>query len=262
MIKFGSDIHQYLTEQNVNIDDLFVHPWAKTALAFVNLDEQGDRSFSFHREQTADVLMEKSQIKTSWFTNAAIFHLCSNTLTTQLGFELSIQAIELAKSQQIMISFDLNLRDELWPQNLIEQERIKRVIELADIIKFSEQELEFFCAGEQENYIQSILAVGVKLVVVTRGEKPVHFYGHGFAHSLAIADTKVIDTTGAGDSFVAGLLFAISQNQNAENILSDLELLTHYIAFAAECSAVTVQAHGASSSFPILAEVKKCNGLF
>lgn len=260
--KFGTNIIHFLLEHQVDIQDLLTHPFAKTALAFVQLDDTGDRSFSFYREQTADVLMKPSQLKSSSFADSVVFHLCSNTLTTQNGFELTMRGIELAKKNSLLISFDLNLRDELWPNATVDLAKVQKTIEKSDIVKFAEEELRLMCGENRDEYIQRCLHSGVKLVVVTNGAEDVQYFTNSFCGAVIVPNTYVLDTTGAGDSFVAGLLTAVATLSSREEIMSNQPLLEQSIAFASECSAMTVAKYGACASFPYITEVANCHGIF
>ena len=113
---FGDFLADALSQYNVDIQFLAQHQEAKTALAFVMLNKDGDRSFSFHRHQTADVLFSAEQVKDTWFKDQPIFHFCSNTLTESAIAQTTIVAVEKAKYHQSLISFDVNLRHNLWAQ--------------------------------------------------------------------------------------------------------------------------------------------------
>lgn len=260
--KFGASIIEFLSDHKVDVQELLTHPHAKTALAFVQLDETGDRSFSFYREQTADVLMDKSQLSASSFTNAAVLHMCSNTLTTQTGFELSIHALNLAKQNGALVSFDLNLRDELWPEAKIDFTKVASFIEQADVVKFAAEELAQMCSGDRQDYIQSLLDSGVRLVLITDGAGPVQYFTQSIKGSVIVPKTEVVDTTGAGDSFVAGLLTALANLSAKEDFTADQQTLERCISFATQCSAVTVSRYGACASFPVMTEVTNHHGLF
>lgn len=259
--KFGRSIREFLSLYKVDVEHLLSHPYAKTALAFVQLDDTGDRSFSFYREQTADVLMDKSQLNPNSLSDAAILHLCSNTLTTQTGFELSLGAIELAKQHNTVVSFDLNLRDELWPNSQIDLTRVDSIIELADVVKFSAEELELISASEPHYFIANKINSGTSLVLVTHGDKPIEYFSKGFSGHITVPETNVVDTTGAGDSFVAGFLTAIANSLELAEVVANQDRLRQVIAFASECSAVTVSRYGSCASFPVIEEVKNRHGI-
>ena len=112
---FGDFLEKALTYYQVDTHFLMRHSTAKTALAFVSLDEIGERSFAFYRDNSADVLLTPAQLQQSLFASkiiaqAYIFHFCSNTLTTNDIANTTLFAVKEARKQEALISFDVNLR--------------------------------------------------------------------------------------------------------------------------------------------------------
>jgi len=121
---FGQFLADSLQAYGVDTQFLERHPQAKTALAFVSLDHTGERSFSFYRDASADVIFNKDQILPSWFDNNAMIHFCSNTLTTDDIADCTKHLIAQAQQHQSFISFDVNLRHNLWPTGKADQQRV------------------------------------------------------------------------------------------------------------------------------------------
>ena len=134
---FGDFLAQALQAYGVDLSLLKRHPTAKTALAFVMLDETGDRSFSFYRDQSADVLFAPEQIGADWFAAKPILHFCSNTLTDDFIAHTTSQLVKQAKAAGCLVSFDVNLRHNLWQEGTANRERINALVWQADIVKFS-----------------------------------------------------------------------------------------------------------------------------
>ena len=253
---FGEVICRALTEYGVNTELVLRHPRANTAMALVSLDDAGERSFSFYREQTADLLLTPAQISDKWFHPGGIFHLCSNTLTTPLGIEVTAAAIDRAKQQGMRLSVDVNLRHNLWPDGRADRAVVQAVVARAELLKFCRDELEYLSEGQGQAYIDACLARGASLVVVTDGSGPVRYYTRQGAGTVAVPATEVVDTTGAGDSFVGALLYALTREDGSAD-LADAPTLEGYLDFAVQCGALTVSRPGAYPSFPTFEQVSR-----
>ena len=140
---FGHFIKDELTQHGVNTQYCQFTDAAKTALAFVSLDESGERSFSFYRPPAADLLYRVDDFEHSMFSEHAIMHVCSNSLTEHNIYQTTIYGLTQAKKAGAICSFDMNLRENLWPSMRHTLDRIWHVISLSDIVKLSHEELEF-----------------------------------------------------------------------------------------------------------------------
>jgi len=264
---FGDFLAQALQAYGVDLSLLKRHPTAKTALAFVMLDETGDRSFSFYRDQSADVLFAPEQIGAGWFDSKPILHFCSNTLTDDFIAHTTTQLVKQAKAAECLVSFDVNLRHNLWPKQpsaLTPQacrERVNQLVWQADIVKFSRDELQYLCDGfeSQAVYLQHCLDAGCQLLLVTDGAGAIEYYRAGSAVAKVIPPkVQVVDTTAGGDAFIGGLLFSLSCIPAAtlpEVSLPQGALLHACIEFATACGAVTVTRPGAFPALPDAAEI-------
>ena len=132
---FGEFLINALRTYQVDTQFVSKHPHAKTALAFVLLDEMGERSFSFHRHQTADLLFDKSQVDKNWFNESAIFHFCSNTLTEKSIAACTEYAVEQALMHGAIISFDVNLRHNLWATGKVTISVVDKLVKQAHVFK-------------------------------------------------------------------------------------------------------------------------------
>ncbi|MCD7098374.1 carbohydrate kinase [Stenotrophomonas sp. MMGLT7] len=183
---------------------------APTALAFVSLDAAGERSFSFYRPPAADLLFRSSDFDETAFADIAVFHVCSNSLTHPDIAEATLHGMRLAAAAGALVSIDLNLRPALWPRDADPRPWLWRALALAKLVKLSREELEALTdAGDTAAVIERLLAGDAEAVVVTDGAAPIHWWTrsrHGQATTFPV-DT--IDTTAAGDAFVAGLLWRL-----------------------------------------------------
>lgn len=247
---FGEFLIGALAAYQVNIEFVSRHPSAKTALAFVQLDKDGERSFSFYRDKTADVLFERAQVSRRWFNPNSLFHFCSNTLTASKIARTTAYAVEQARDANTLVSFDVNLRHNLWPKGFADADLVNRLVSRAHLVKFSKDELEYLCTGEPDIYIHRCLRQGCRLLVVTDGGGDIRFYGQNFFGSITPPKVEVIDTTAGGDGFIGGLLYALSRFDSPMQALINKALMKELIQWASACGAHAVTQHGAFPALP------------
>ena len=180
---------------------------ACTTLAFVSLDAQGDRSFTFVRRPGADMLLSVNDVDFSLIESAKIFGFGSVSMTDEPSRSATLEAAKFAKEHGVTTAYDPNLRPLLW-KNLEEAKKVmSEGLRYADIIKISEEELEFLTGiSDLESGSQKIMEYGPKLVFITLGPKGCFFRCKAGTGRLPAYDTKVVDTTGSGDAFLGGAL--------------------------------------------------------
>ncbi|MCJ8340958.1 MAG: carbohydrate kinase [Pseudomonadales bacterium] len=182
---FGTFMRQSLKAAKVNDQYLIDTKLAKTALAFVSLDDQGERSFSFYRDPSADMLFSADDFSDSWFDDAGIFHFCSNTLTGDDITAATIAGIEKAQQAGFCISFDVNLRENLWPEDRQALPLIWQCIRFSDILKVSTEEMQYICDGHEEQQIlKQIFAHKVQLLLITDGANSLRYIVRGKSGGL------------------------------------------------------------------------------
>lgn len=260
---FGTQIQVELSNLGVQLQPSLLTS-KKTAMVVVSLDDEGERTFQFYRDETADLSVTEAKLSTLDWSNIGIFHFCSNTLTDNTSYKATLYALAKAEARQATISFDVNLRLNLWPDNSAELilERFNKVAGYCTIIKFSEDELLYLsdvAQIEPNEFIQKLLAqnVNMKLVLVTAGGKPVEVITEQGRLAVEPPKTTVIDTTGGGDSFIGGFLYQLSLFNRGEisSLLSDLRFLQEATKFATQCGAFTVARKGAIRSLPSLRDL-------
>lgn len=254
---FGDFLEQALVEYGVDTKFLTRHPTAKTALAFVMLDEDGDRSFSFYRHQTADVLFTEQQISEQWFDQQPLFHFCSNTLTDDSISKTTKTAVKKAREKQALISFDVNLRHNLWDSGFADIKLVNELVHAADLIKFSRDELEYLAEGHCQQYIDNCLQQGVSLLVITDGEHAIEYFTAQGQATLPVPSIKAVDTTAGGDAFSGALLFALSQLAEPKDAFKSMAVLQQLIKFAANCGAHAVTLPGAFPALPCFSDIEQ-----
>ena len=245
----GTHIRRVLRSNGVDTTHVFRTGRANTGLAFVSLDATGNREFSFFRNPSADLFLSQDQITADIFDDCAALHFCSVDLVDWPVRAAHRKAIGLARRAGAIVSFDPNVRLPLWSSPEECQAAIREFLPYADLVKLSDDEVEFVtgCADERDA-AEKLFAMGCRLLIVTRGTDGSAAYtsagAQGFAETLRV---PVTDTTGAGDSFIGSLLYQLTRDGVDCGGLAALtdEQLTRYLAFSAQYASLTVQHKGA-----------------
>lgn len=196
-----------------------------TTLAFVTLNENGDRSFSFARKPGADTCLRAEECSMALIDEAKLLHFGSLSLTHEPARSATRAAVARARSGGKLISFDPNLRPPLWDSPEAAKEQMFWGMEQADIVKISDDEVEFlFGCDEQEGAKLLLERYGVKLVLVTLNAKGCYFAtekASGYAPAPAV---RPVDTTGAGDIFFGAAISRLLKSEKPVEELSEAEL--------------------------------------
>lgn len=250
---FGHFLVDTLAANGVLIDGVRFSKVARTALAFVSLQKDGERDFMFYRHPSADMLFCPQDVNVSLIQSAKIFHLGSITLIGEPARSATLFALDTARNAGCLISYDPNLRLNLWPGSKEAREGIFLVWDQAHVIKISDEELEFL-SGETdlEKGVRKLWHENLKLFVVTCGSQGAVCFTK--KNSLRIPGYKIqpIDTTGAGDGFVAGLLAGLLERPDA---IEDSQALMEIGRRANAVGALTATKRGAIPALPTLKKV-------
>jgi len=264
--QYADFLMEQLKKHKVDIRSLTSFPNAKTAKAVVSLDQKNERSFQIYRDDTADTLITADNLNQSVFSKNNMFHFCSNTLTSSSLFSTTSKALQLATTNDLLVSFDVNIRLDLWGDVALIKPRISQLFEYCDIVKMSKDELEFLSKQsdkEVKDYIDYCLNKGVNLLLVTDGENPIIGYSKNLHESVISPSVSVADTTAAGDSFISGFLWKFSQllkNGNKDKLASfTANELKNCMQFAAICGAITCSEKGAFDAMPTQEKINNFN---
>ena len=245
---FGTHILKVLRANGVDTSYVFRTGRANTGLAFVSLDATGNREFSFFRNPSADLFLEEGQIAPDMFTECAALHFCSVDLVDWPVRAAHRRAVALAKQAGALVSFDPNVRLPLWSSPADCQAAIREFLPSADLVKLSDDEVEFVTGCTDERAAaEKLFGMGCRLLIVTRGAAGSAAYtphAEGFAETIRV---PVTDTTGAGDSFIGSFLYQLTRDGMAADGLDKLteQQLTDYLVFSAQYASLTVQHKGA-----------------
>ena len=213
--KAGKDMHgeflkSVLEKENVETEGMLLDEKYFTTLAFVNIDENGERTFSFARKPGADTQLKKEELDQTLISGCRIFHFGSLSLTDEPAESATIEAVKMAKAAGALISYDPNYRPSLWKSKEYAVKKMRSVIELVDVMKVSDEESILLTGAKSyEQAAEEILAMGPKLVAITLGEQGVLMATKSRKEIIKAFQTHAVDTTGAGDSFWGGVLCSI-----------------------------------------------------
>lgn len=258
---FGDFLLQSLEQAGVDTRYARRTDAAKTALAFVSLDANGERSFSFYRPPAADLLFRTSDFDSECFSRASIFHVCSNSLTEPEIARTTLEGMAIARREGALVSIDLNLRPALWPNDTDPLPWLWQALAAADLVKLAGNELDYLAARESggEPRVIHRLMESAQVLVVTDGAAPLRWYTRDSSGVLDTFSVRAIDTTAAGDAFIGGLLYQLQargiDRARLASFAADQTALFESLRFAAGCGALAVTRHGAFAALPCLDEV-------
>ncbi|MDR4890344.1 aminoimidazole riboside kinase [Fredinandcohnia sp. QZ13] len=252
----GNFLKQTLENYNVQTGAMFLSKEVRTGLVFVTLDEEGEREFSFYIEKSADRFLTPEEIPASLFDEHNVFHFGSISLIDDPAESATKKALQLAKEKGLLVSYDPNLRPMLWESLDIAKQKIVSMLSEADVVKLSEVELEFI-TGETdiERGVEKLAEYNIPLLFITLGKDGVHAFYKGEAIFVKAQKVKSVDTTGAGDAFVSGLLYRFSERDIKVTDYT-LDEIKEIATFASVSGALAVSQKGAMSALPTIEQVQ------
>ncbi|KAG6605685.1 probable fructokinase-7 [Cucurbita moschata] len=249
--EFGYMLVDVLKQNNVDCSGVRFDPKARTALAFVTLRADGEREFLFFRHPSADMLLTERELEVKVIEQAKIFHYGSISLIDEPSKSAHLAALKLARKSGCLLSYDPNLRLALWPSPEAARDGIMSIWDQADVVKISEDEITFLTGGDDpydDNVVlKKLFRPNFKLLIVTEGPHGCRYYTQKFRGRVAGIKSNSVDTTGAGDAFVSGILFGLASDLS---IFQDEQRLRDALRFANACGALTVTERGAIPALP------------
>lgn len=253
---FGDLLTSTLQKAGIETGGLVVSDQVFTTLAFVTLDERGDREFSFSRKPGADTMLRFEELDLGLVDQAGVFHFGTLSLTDEPARSATYEAVRYAKARQKLVTFDPNLRRPLWRSLDEAKKQMLWGLEQADVVKISDEEAEFlFDLPPREAAGQLLTNFPVKLVFVTCGPEGC-WYKNRLAegHAESLTGLSPVDTTGAGDIFGGAAVWKLLQTGKRPEDLNAAEL-SDIARFASAAAGLSTQRHGGISSVPDYADV-------
>ncbi|MCL4416991.1 MAG: PfkB family carbohydrate kinase [Actinobacteria bacterium] len=254
--EFGFYLRDILFENKVNIEMLQFDKQARTGLAFISIPTPTTREILFYRNPGADMRLDWKEFNIKAIKSTKILHFGSITLISQLSRKSTLKAVLAAKDSGAIISYDPNLRIDLWPDRDSAKNQILDALLLADIVKVNNEELDFITGTPDfKKGTEKLLKYGIKICLVTLGEKGTFYSTNYYSGTLSAFDVKTIDTTGCGDSFISGFLSFLADS-NLENIVTKKEEMITIINAANAAASLTSMKKGVISSLPYRSELE------
>lgn len=255
--QFGKMLKEVVEESGTDVSALAMDDQVHTTLAFVHTFPDGDREFSFYRNPGADMMLTKEEVDPELIKKAKIFHFGTLSSTHAGVREATRYAIDVAKENGLLVSFDPNLREPLWENLDQAKEEILYGMSKCDILKISDNEMEFMTGTTDYNKGVEMLReqFDIPLICVTLGREGSRaFYKDMIVEAAPFVREDTIETTGAGDTFEACTL-----NYILEHGLEDLteENLKEMLTFANAGASIITTRKGALKVMPEKEEIEK-----
>jgi len=252
---FGRFLFDTLRNNDVSVLCQDMIKEAITTMAFVTLNSDGERSFTFARKPGADMFLTRAHIDKAKVTQAKILHAGSCSLSKDPAADATVYAMEQAKKSGRLVSFDVNYRNLLWDDD--RQAAIKAVqniLPLVDLLKISEEECDFI--GGEENIADTARKNGISLVVETLGSNGARCYWNNQIISIPGMKAVCVDTTGAGDAFWGGFLTCLLKSGIETTGHLTSEIIDDALHYGNIAGWLCVQKKGAIESLPTSEEIE------
>ena len=242
----GRFMKQVLQDEGVDTHYMLLDKDHRTSTVIVDLDDQGERSFTFMVKPSADQFLQPQDVPA--FQKGEWLHVCSIALANEPSRSTTLAAMKTIKAAGGYVSFDPNLREEVWLNPADLKPVVLQAVALADVVKFSDDELLFLT---EKADLQTALSwlneqYNLPLVVITQGKKGALVIHNNEQQLVTGKPVNPVDTTGAGDAFVGGLLAGLVASDNWQ----DSENLLSIIRQANACGALATTAKGAMTALP------------
>ena len=252
---FGKRLRKVITDVGIDTTGLVDDPVVYTTLAFVHTKADGDREFSFYRNPGADMMLTSADVKEELLLGCRVFHFGTLSMTTEDGKKATEDSIDVAKHAGALISFDPNLRAPLWESLAIAKERTIYGLEHCDILKISDNEIEWL-TGERD-YKKAAERLKAKydipLILVSLGKNGSMALSNSFFAEWPAYRVDTVETTGAGDTFHACVLHYILKNGFRDYKKAELEEM---LRFANGAAAIITTRKGALAVMPEKEEIE------
>ena len=250
---FGRLLRDVLARQHIDLTLFGLTRDSSTRLAFITNETDEQQRFMFYGNPGADILLKPQDIRAGYMKNARALHFGSISLIQEPARSATFAAIELARKFGLMVSFDPNLRPPLWPSLKQAKRQILEALKFCQVLKLSDSEWEFLFPNRTfQEALDPLWRAGVQVAAMTLGGNGAMVASRQAIVKVDALKVEVVDTTGAGDGFMAGLIYGLSHREPSTLRHSELRELAR---LAAVVGSLTCRRPGAIPAFPALREV-------
>lgn len=241
-----------LEKEGVILTPSIVVPEKRVSGVFVHLTQNFDRIFAEYINETPDLQVTADDLQKEAFENATVFHICSGTMFHPEALKTTERAVALAKAHGVICSFDANIRPLRWDSEQRSRETALKFLRTTDVLKVTTDELSFLMETEtMEEGIARLAEFAIPLVFLTDGENGTYALFKGEVFHVPVIPVQPVDTTGAGDAFVAGTIRHIHLNGMPKTRQEVIECAS----FANKLGALCATKAGALTAMPRLEEL-------
>lgn len=254
---FGHVLIQTLAENGVETRGMRLDEVIRTTVVFIAMPDENHAEFIFFRNPGADLRLRADELDVELLSGCKVLHVGSLTLVDEPAREAQYRAIELARKNGALISFDVNFRPNLWQERTDALREIDKMLALTDLLKVNETELELL-TGSSDPALGSaaLLKKGVQLVAVTLGTQGSYYQTQAHCGHVAPFAVQTVDAVGCGDAFIAGLITAFIRESLDLGQLSDTQLARCF-RYANAVGALTALTRGVIPALPTADQVEK-----
>ncbi|VDG99039.1 5-dehydro-2-deoxygluconokinase [Lysinibacillus sphaericus] len=245
-------VRMELANEGVDLTAAIFEPAKRVNGVYVHLTPEHDRVFSNYQNETPDIQVTAQDLKEETFQQASILHLCSGTMFHPTALETTRRAVELAKATDTLVSFDANIRPLRWENEEICRVTTNSFLSDADLVKLTEEELTFMMKTETlEEGLSQLKTYSIPVVLITRGDLGTIAIIRGEKFQIPSVKIEPVDTTGAGDAFMAGVL----RQLHLQGYPKDVSEWKEVVRFGNHMGALCVTKVGALSAMPYVDEL-------
>lgn len=242
-----------LRQEGVDVTFAVRIPEKKVNRVYVHLTPEYDRVFVKYIDDTPNLQVQPSDLQEKAFQNASILHICSGTMFQPTALATTKRAVELSKEHGLYLSIDPNIRPLRWESEELCRNTILSFLDQTDLLKLTEEELTFLMQeSDIEKALDHLAAYNIPVIMMTMGEAGTLAIIEGAQHHVTVEPIDPVDTTGAGDAFLAGVLRGLHLNGKPKTVE---EMLAH-IEFGNQMGALCAMKVGALSAMPSADELE------
>jgi len=242
-----------LKKEGVNLDYAIYDPQKRVSGVYVHLTEDCERIFKDYIDETPDLQVTHDQLNEEAFQRASVYNICSGTMFHPIALETTRKSVKLAVENGVKIAIDANIRPLRWSDAETCRTTISSFFQFADILKLAEEELLFLTQTKDlQSGLDALNELEIPIILVTVGENGTFAVLDGEITHVPTEKIEPVDTTGAGDAFMAGVLRSVHYN----GLPTTREELVKCVSFANRLGAYASTKAGALTALPYYDEIK------